>query len=114
MEAIKGSQVSVPDAVFAWLLDGKGGVKPLEDDDVISREHPCWLHLNYTHPDSAQWLATTPLLPNNVRDALAGKAFVHASVVWVKGRLLRCAASMAARMSARTNWWRCVCIWMNG
>lgn len=74
MEAIKGSEVSVPDAVFAWLLDGKGGVKPLEDEDVISSEHPCWLHLNYTHPDSAQWLATTPLLPNNVRDALAGES----------------------------------------
>ncbi|MBY5257585.1 hypothetical protein FP364_22220 [Citrobacter amalonaticus] len=66
MEAIKGSQVSVPDAVFAWLLDGKGGVKPLEDDDVISREHPCWLHLNYTHPDSAQALRSRVFIsPDN-------------------------------------------------
>ncbi|EIT4115262.1 zinc transporter ZntB, partial [Salmonella enterica subsp. enterica serovar Napoli] len=53
MEAIKGSDVNVPDAVFAWLLDGRGGVKPLEDNDVIDSQHPCWLHLNYTHPDSA-------------------------------------------------------------
>src|SRR5690606_24264879 len=74
METLKGSEVSVPDAVFAWLLDGKGGVKPLTDEDVITRENPCWLHLNYTHPDSAQWLATTPLLPNNVRNALAGES----------------------------------------
>lgn len=50
MEAIKGSDVNVPDAVFAWLLDGRGGVKPLEDNDVIDSQHPCWLHLNYTHP----------------------------------------------------------------
>lgn len=64
MEAIKGSDVNVPDAVFAWLLDGRGGVKPLEDNDVIDSQHPCWLHLNYTHPDSARWLASTPLLPN--------------------------------------------------
>ena len=56
------------------LLDGRGGVKPLEDNDVIDTQHPCWLHLNYTHPESAQWLATTPLLPNNVRDALAGES----------------------------------------
>ncbi|EHJ9159806.1 zinc transporter ZntB [Salmonella enterica subsp. enterica serovar Panama] len=74
MEAIKGSDVNVPDAVFAWLLDGRGGVKPLEDNDVIDSQHLCWLHLNYTHPDSARWLASTPLLPNNVRDALAGES----------------------------------------
>ncbi len=74
MEAIKGSDVNVPDAVFAWLLDGRGGVKSLEDNDMIDSQHPCWLHLNYTHPDSARWLASTPLLPNNVRDALAGES----------------------------------------
>ena len=41
---------------------------------MIDEAHPCWLHLNYVHHDSAQWLATTPLLPNNVRDALAGES----------------------------------------
>ncbi|AGB78353.1 Mg2+/Co2+ transporter [Enterobacteriaceae bacterium strain FGI 57] len=74
MEAIKGSDLNVPDAVFAWILDGKGGVKPLEASDVITKENPCWLHLNYTNPDSAQWLASTPLLPNTVRDALSGES----------------------------------------
>lgn len=74
MEAIKGSDLNVPDAVFAWLLDGQGGVKPLTDAACVSKDNPCWLHLNYTHPDSAQWLATTPLLPNTVRDALAGES----------------------------------------
>lgn len=74
MEGIKGSEVNVPDAVFAWILDGKGAARPLENDDVIDREHPCWLHLNYTQPESADWLASTPLLPNYVRDALAGES----------------------------------------
>ncbi|GGD18516.1 zinc transporter ZntB [Franconibacter pulveris 1160] len=74
MDAIKGSDVNVPDAVFAWMLDGKGGVRPLDDDEIIDKDHPCWLHLNYTNPESAQWLATTPLLPNAVRDALAGES----------------------------------------
>ena len=60
--------------MFAWVFDGKGGARPLEDNDVIDHAHPCWLHLNYTHPDSADWLASTPLLPNNVRDALAGES----------------------------------------
>ncbi len=40
MEAIKGSDVNVPDAVFAWMLDGRGGVKPLENTDVIDEAHP--------------------------------------------------------------------------
>jgi len=74
VEGIKGSEVNVPDAVFAWLFDGKGGARPLTNDDIIDQQHPCWLHLNYTHPESAHWLATTPLLPNNVRDALAGES----------------------------------------
>jgi zinc transporter len=74
VDAIKGSDVNVPDAVFAWMLDGKGGVRPLDDDEIIDKDHPCWLHLNYTNPESAQWLATTPLLPNAVRDALAGES----------------------------------------
>jgi len=74
VQAIKGSEMNVPDAVFAWTLDGKGGVKPLDNNDIIDNEHPCWLHLNYTHPESAEWLATTPLLPNTIRDALAGES----------------------------------------
>lgn len=102
MEAIKGSDVNVPDAVFAWLLDGHGGVKPLEDNDVIDSQHPCWLHLNYTHPDSARWLASTPLLPNNVRDALAGGSRPRVSRMG-KGRSLRCAVLMAVLTNARIN-----------
>ncbi len=35
---------------------------------------PAGSTFNYVHHDSAQWLATTPLLPNNVRDALAGES----------------------------------------
>ena len=54
MDAIKGSELNVPDAVFAWVFDGQGGVKPLVDSDTIDKEHPCWLHLNYTHVDSAE------------------------------------------------------------
>jgi len=74
VQVIKGSEMNVPDAVFAWTLDGKGGVKPLDNNDIIDNQHPCWLHLNYTHPESAEWLATTPLLPNTIRDALAGES----------------------------------------
>ncbi|HKM98390.1 MAG TPA: zinc transporter ZntB [Buttiauxella sp.] len=74
METIKGDQLIVPDAVFAWQLDGKGGVDAIEENDIIDAEHPAWLHLNYTNSESANWLATTPLLPNYARDALAGES----------------------------------------
>lgn len=30
---LSGSDVNVPDAAFAWMLDGRGGVKPLENTD---------------------------------------------------------------------------------
>lgn len=69
---IKGSVLNVPDAVFAWVLDGKGGVKPLDDNDIIGKEKPGWLHLNYTQKETSEWLENTPLLPDAVRDALAG------------------------------------------
>ena len=101
MDAIKGSELNVPDAVFAWVFDGQGGVKPLVDSDTIDKEHPCWLHLNYTHVDSAEWLASTPLLPNNVRDALAGES--------TRPRVTRYSAICAratVRLTAAAGWWR--------
>jgi zinc transporter len=74
VETIKGHQLIVPDAVFAWQLDGKGGVDSIESNDTIDAEHPAWLHLNYTHSESANWLAKTSVLPNYARDALAGES----------------------------------------
>lgn len=73
MDAIKGSELNVPDAIFAWQFNGQGGVNPLTDSDIIDKSAPCWLHLNYTLVDSARWLAATPLLSNNMRDALSGE-----------------------------------------
>ncbi len=86
MESIKGSEVNVPDAVFAWVFDGRGGARPLEDQDHIDSEHPCWLHLNYTHPDSAEWLASTPLCPTTFGMRWREKVSDPASAAWVRGR----------------------------
>lgn len=72
MEAIKGAEFRVSDAIYAWQLDGKGGFTQLVDDAQVDKNHPVWLHLNYTHQESANWLSTTPLIPASVRDALAG------------------------------------------
>jgi zinc transporter len=73
VDSIKGSEVNVPDAVFAWLLDGRGGARPLENGDDIDNQHPCWLHLNYTHPDSAV-AGHNPAVAEQCADALAGES----------------------------------------
>ncbi|WP_313651481.1 zinc transporter ZntB [Pantoea sp.] len=72
MDVIKGKALQVSDAIIACQLDGKGGMIPIAEDEVIQCEQPCWLHLNYTHRQSAEWLQSTPQIPDTVRDALAG------------------------------------------
>lgn len=72
MDVIEGKALQVSDAIISCQLDGKGGMIPIAEDEVIQCEHPCWLHLNYTHRKSAEWLQSTPQIPDAVRDALAG------------------------------------------
>lgn len=74
MEVIEGRELQVPDAVYAYQLDGKGGVTSIDYDDKVTCDEPCWLHLDYAHPASAEWLTTTPLLPDAVREALSGES----------------------------------------
>ena len=80
METIKGYQLNVPDAVFAWQLDGKGGVDTIEDNDTIDAEHPGWLHLNYTNSASANagagGASSRPAAPKNEQAASAAAATV--------------------------------------
>ena len=72
MDGIEGKALQVSDAIISCQLDGKGGMIPIAEDEVIQCEQPCWLHLNYTHRKSAEWLQSTPQIPDAVRDALAG------------------------------------------
>lgn len=72
MNVIEGKALQVSDAIVSCQLDGAGGMITIEDKDVINCERPCWLHLNYTQRQSAEWLQNTPLIPDSVRDALAG------------------------------------------
>lgn len=72
MDVIEGKALQVSDAIISCQLDGKGGMIPIAEDEVIQCEQPCWLHLNYTHLKSAEWLQSTTQIPDAVRDALAG------------------------------------------
>ncbi|MGV3344338.1 zinc transporter ZntB [Enterobacteriaceae bacterium LUAb1] len=64
----------VSDAIIDCRLDGKGGIAPPDKQASDAGHHPHWLHLNYTHPESAGWLVNTPLLSTAVRDALSGNS----------------------------------------
>ncbi|MGL4486907.1 MAG: zinc transporter ZntB [Yersinia sp. (in: enterobacteria)] len=74
MDAVEGKALQVSDAIYAYQLDGSGGVTLINIDTVATAEQPCWLHLDYTHPESAAWLQDTPLLPEVVRNGLAGES----------------------------------------
>lgn len=72
MDVVEGKALQISDAVYAYQLDGKG-VTSISPDALATAEQPCWLHLDYTHPASAARLQNTPLLPEVVRDGLAGE-----------------------------------------
>ncbi|AJI94200.1 corA-like Mg2+ transporter family protein [Yersinia ruckeri] len=72
MEEVAGTMLQISDAVYAYQLDGKGGVTPIAVDAVATSQQPCWLHLDYTRQESIEWLRNTPILPDVVRAGLAG------------------------------------------
>lgn len=74
MNTIDGKELHISDAIISCQLDGKGGMLPIKANEVVNCERPCWLHLNYAQQQSADWLQKTPLLPDQVRDALAGES----------------------------------------
>nr|WP_113868324.1 zinc transporter ZntB [Brenneria salicis]NMN91836.1 zinc transporter [Brenneria salicis ATCC 15712 = DSM 30166]RBP59883.1 zinc transporter [Brenneria salicis ATCC 15712 = DSM 30166]RLM29872.1 zinc transporter [Brenneria salicis ATCC 15712 = DSM 30166] len=74
MESFEGDVLQHTGAVYAYQLDGQGGVAPIGDKEVINSVRPCWLHLDSTLPISARWLSDTHLVPDSVRDALSGES----------------------------------------
>ncbi|ATA23862.1 zinc transporter [Brenneria goodwinii] len=74
MEPFKGKELQHTGAVYAYQLNGDGGIAPIIDDDVVTSTKPCWLHLDSTQRDSADWLTETSLVPDSVRDALLGES----------------------------------------
>nr|WP_245167370.1 zinc transporter ZntB [Dickeya fangzhongdai] len=56
-------------------MDGKGGILPLVESALGEEaDLPAWLHLDSTQPASVRWLHETTLLPDSVRNALAGES----------------------------------------
>ena len=57
--------------VFALQLDGQGGAEKLKPGSELPNED-VWMHLDYSSPHAYEWIKTTPLLPDGVRDSLQG------------------------------------------
>ncbi|MEJ5078118.1 zinc transporter ZntB [Erwinia sp. MYb535] len=43
MDVIAGKSLQVSDAIISCQLDGKGGLIPIDDSDVLTCDKPCWL-----------------------------------------------------------------------
>ncbi|MBG6245289.1 zinc transporter ZntB [Candidatus Symbiopectobacterium sp. 'North America'] len=74
MKPFEGKVLQDSEAVHACQLDGKGGIKPISAEGMVDSANPCWLHLDYSLPGSARWLNETLLLPDGIRNLLAGES----------------------------------------
>ena len=74
MEVIDHKALHINGVVYAGQLDGAGGIRPIEAADIVRCDHPCWLHLDIEHQASMEWLSTTPLIPDPMRESLAGNS----------------------------------------
>ncbi len=58
-------------AVLALRLDGEGGADPLLPGAELP-EQDVWMHLDYSSPHAYEWIKTSDLLPDGVRESLQG------------------------------------------
>lgn len=72
MRACNETTLPLADAIFAWRLNGGGGIQPIDCDDQVKT--PIWLHLDPRAPQSQQWLKSTPLLSDAAREVLIGES----------------------------------------
>ncbi|ACY84619.1 zinc transporter ZntB [Edwardsiella piscicida] len=69
-----GEDLPLGQAIYALQLDGQGGCRALTDHTQASLAQPAWLHLDYREAPIRDWLATTPLLPDPLRQSLSGES----------------------------------------
>lgn len=67
-------QLPLAEAIIACQFDGKGGMQPVTHLQLTDRHRAFWLHLDYSKLGSREWLQSTPLVPDRVREALLGES----------------------------------------
>lgn len=70
---LSGDDAAESGLVYAFVLDGEGGARTL-DWEGVRRWRPddgaLWVHLDYSHPTSATWLAERSSIDPNAREGL--------------------------------------------
>lgn len=59
--------------IHAYLLDGKGGGKAVDEDDIEGwdpNQGLLWIHLDSKHPDTRDWLENKSALNTLTSDSL--------------------------------------------
>lgn len=107
-----GADLPLEQAIYALQLDGQGGSRALTDQLQASLAQPAWLHLDYREAPIRDWLATTPLLPDPLRQSLSGESLRPRLTRQGRGSCSPCAASIPIRRLIRTRirGWCCACM----
>lgn len=67
---IKNSQLLSCDPIYSCQLDGKGKSFAIKEDGMATVKQPCWLHLDFTNPQTIEWMNTTELLSPLIKSEL--------------------------------------------
>lgn len=74
MNDLKGEPLKFSAAVYSFQMDGQGGIATINNETLLTKEKPGWIHLDYANEESARWLRDSPLIPDSIRDSLAGES----------------------------------------
>lgn len=67
---IKNSELLSANPIFSCQLDGKGNGVPIESHGKATIAKPCWIHLDFSNQKTINWIQSTDLLPNLVKEEL--------------------------------------------
>jgi len=67
---IKNSLLLSCTSIYSCQLDGKGKSTTIAQDGQATVKQPCWLHLDITNAKTIEWVNSTELLPELVKDEL--------------------------------------------
>lgn len=56
--------------ILSCQLDGKGSCVSITSETIVTTKMPCWIHLDYTNPETIAWFNATTLLPEAAKSAL--------------------------------------------
>lgn len=56
--------------IFICQLNGRGGKRDVTMETLPVNKNPCWVHLDYHSKQSAEWIDSSPMFPDFVKERL--------------------------------------------